>query len=599
MELLFPAAAVAFVAVPLIAALYFLKARGPEVPVSSLQLWPKHLADRQANAPWKRLRLGWLLLVQLLLATVLAVCLMRPGLVGATGVGRTTVVLLDASPSMRATDVAPSRFQAAVGRAKAMAGELGSDGQMGVVLLGGHAQLLLAPTNDGRALRAALDGASPSGGAANLEEGISVANAVLAGRPDGSVVLLSDGHAARPASPLRLAAPLTYEPIGSTAENVALESIGRMSRGDVFLHIANLGTMPRDLTVELRADGRLVDVLPVHVEPGSSAETTWSRLPAGTSVLEARLNPGDDFSLDDAAWLVTAAPTRRRVLLVTRGNGFLTHALGLREDLDVTVVSPTDYKPAPYDLSIFDGFVPPGPLPEPALVIAPPEGTGPVPAGPPADPGPLVPANPREPLLADVSLRDVHVQVASTAKAPEGWRMVIAATNGPLLLVRQGKARVAQLTFDLHRSDLPIRAAFPILVDNLVSYLMPGGFEDKVLPLGEPVQLVGRPGATSVEVTAPGGRTRTLALPTTLEGTSEPGVYTLRETAPGGVTTSRLVVELQDPSQSQIGPGQRPDVQALARPLGDAPKGTLELWPWLAGLALAVVLFETFLYLRA
>ncbi|MGH9190842.1 MAG: hypothetical protein ACRD0Q_12635 [Acidimicrobiales bacterium] len=46
MEVLSPAAAAAFVAVPAILALYVLKVRGSRAPVGALALWPGHLADR-------------------------------------------------------------------------------------------------------------------------------------------------------------------------------------------------------------------------------------------------------------------------------------------------------------------------------------------------------------------------------------------------------------------------------------------------------------------------------------------------------------------------------------------------------------------------
>ena len=108
MELLVPAAALAGLALPAILFLYFLKVRRPEVRVSSLMFWRPQVADRQANAPWQRLRASLLLLLQLAAALALALALMRPGVTGAAGVGQTTVVLLDGSPSMTASDVAPS-----------------------------------------------------------------------------------------------------------------------------------------------------------------------------------------------------------------------------------------------------------------------------------------------------------------------------------------------------------------------------------------------------------------------------------------------------------------------------------------------------------
>ena len=600
MEILVPGAALAFVALPAIVALYVLKVRGPDRPVASLLLWSHHLADRQADHPFKRLRPSRLLAAQLLVAAALAFALMRPGLEGSAGVSSTTVVLIDGSPGMTATDVAPSRFAAAVARARRLAGQLGPGDEMAVAVLGEHTRLLTPATADTAALRAALKQARPAGTAANLAEGISVANGLLAHRPAGSIVLLSDGHAEAPGSPLLSAAPLNYESIGTSGENVALEALGREAGGDVFLRVANLGRAARDVEVELRADGRLADVLAVHVEADSSTDASWPRLPAGTAVLEARLRPGDDFALDDAAWLVTAAPAPRNVLVVTEGNGFLTRALSLAPAVKLTVVRPADYKPAPHDLYVFDGFVPPGPLPEPALVVDPPEGAGPVPAGPTTDPGALAPADPREPLLRYVSLTDVHVQTASAASPPAGWRTVIAAAQGPLLVVRDGEPRTAELTFDLHHSDLPLRAAFPILVRNLVSYLLPGGSGDQVQPLGGPVRLGTGPGARTVEVTTPAGDVVKLRapFPAPFDDTGRPGVYSVRETSAAATSTSRFVVQLQDPGASRIAPGPAPLVRATSRPPGDAPRGTLEIWPWVALVAFMGLGAESVLFLR-
>lgn len=600
MELLVPGAVAAFVAIPVIVGLYILKVRGPEVRVGGLFLWPRHQVDRQANAPWKRLRLSWLLLVQLLVAVGLALVLLRPGLVGAADVATTTAVLLDGSPSMRATDVAPSRFEAAVDRAGRLVDGLGEGQQMAVILLGENAELLAPPTGDTGTLRAALRRARAQGTAGNLDEGISVANAVLAGRPQGSVVLLSDGHTAPPTAAPRLSVPFTYESIGTSDQNVAMETVGRTRDGDVFLAMTNLGSRPQERTIELRADGRLVDVLPVRVEATTSIERVWTGLPTGAGALEARLVPADDLALDDAAWLVTENLAPRRVVLVTAGNGFLERALRLRPDLDLTVVPPQDYRPDGYALSVFDGFVPEGPLPQPALVVDPPPGAGPVPAGAPVDPGGLLPASPREPLLQHVSLRDVHVRSASSVQPPVEWRTVVAGADAPLVMVHQSQP-LAQINFDLHDSDLPLRAAFPVLVQNLVSSLLPGGFENQVASLGQPVTVTTNPGVTAVEVTTPDGRIVSLrSTPLAVVGdTRQPGVYTVAQTAADQtITRSRFVVQLQDMRQSQIAPGPAPLIRETAATTGQVERGTLEIWPWLLALVLAGLAVEWAVFLR-
>ncbi len=600
MHLLVPAAAAALLAVPAIVALYFLKVSRPKHPVSSLLFWRQQTIDRQANAPWQRLRVSLLLLLQLVVALALALAVMRPGFARSPAVASTTIVLLDGSPSMLATDVRPNRFSVAVDAARGMTKEVGGSRQMAVVLLGDHARLLAPPTSSRGTLRRALSQARAPAQTANLGEGISVANALLSGRPGGSVVLVSDGHFAVPNPAPRVAAPLRYWSVGSGGENVGIEAVSRQADGLATVRVTNTGREQHDLQLELRADGQLVDVLPVQVGPNGSADVDWPGLPKGTAVLEARLTPGDAFALDDTAWLVTEDTAHRRALLVTAGNGFLQRALQLRGDLDVTVVKPEDQRPGAYDLYVFDGFVPPGELPHPALLVNPPQGAGPLPPDVEADPGAVLPADPRDPLLRYVSVKDVHVQAASRVPPLSGWRTVLAAENGPLLLVTKDEPRLAQITFDIHRSDLPLRPAFPVLVQNLVTHLLGSGFANQTFPVGEPLQLAADDGVQALDVRGPGELHATLKppFPATFDATAEPGVYTVRQLGSQNDQVRRFVVQLDVVEQSQIAPGAGPALEAAPGRTGRAPPSTSELWPWLAALALMVVSVEWVVFLR-
>ena len=72
------ALALGTLAVPIVL-LYMLRLRRRDIPVSSTLLWEEILRDREANAPWQRLRRNWLLLLQLLiLAALVAALTHRP-----------------------------------------------------------------------------------------------------------------------------------------------------------------------------------------------------------------------------------------------------------------------------------------------------------------------------------------------------------------------------------------------------------------------------------------------------------------------------------------------------------------------------------------
>src|SRR6266852_1404908 len=113
MSFLAPAAlALSALAVPIIL-LYMLRLRRRDVPVSSTMLWQQLLRDLEANAPWQRLRRNLLLLLQLLILAALVIALARPFVEVPTVTTGRIALLIDASASMNATDVQPSRFEAA------------------------------------------------------------------------------------------------------------------------------------------------------------------------------------------------------------------------------------------------------------------------------------------------------------------------------------------------------------------------------------------------------------------------------------------------------------------------------------------------------
>jgi hypothetical protein len=134
--------ALGLLAAPIIV-LYMLRLRRREILVSSTLLWQKLLRDREANAPWQRLRRNLLLLLQLLILAALVLALARPFLPVPSVVSGSIVVLLDGSASMLATDVEPNRFEAAKKQVHSLIEELGGGDQMTLILVGRSPDVLV------------------------------------------------------------------------------------------------------------------------------------------------------------------------------------------------------------------------------------------------------------------------------------------------------------------------------------------------------------------------------------------------------------------------------------------------------------------------
>ena len=94
----------------------------------------------------------------LLALAVLMVAMARPSATVVLPTQKQTIILaLDASGSMRAKDVLPSRLEAAQAAAKQFVADTPSKTRIGVVVFAGTAQLVQPPTNDREAINAAID----------------------------------------------------------------------------------------------------------------------------------------------------------------------------------------------------------------------------------------------------------------------------------------------------------------------------------------------------------------------------------------------------------------------------------------------------------
>lgn len=598
--------------------LYLLKLRRREVHVPFVRLWREVVADNQSTRLFSTLKRILSLLVALAVVALLATALGDPRRADATTGGRTIVLLVDASASMQATDVAPSRLAVAQREATAVVSGLGPADRALVAQMDATTTPLSPLTSDPGLLRDGIAAVRPTEVAADLPRAVALALDVLRDQPGPELVVLSDGRLeATDALRRTLAARhvrVSWVRTGRHgARNVAITAFSLRrhpldkSRTEALVELRNTG--PRDETVELRvlSNGETIDVQRLAVRKGERLRRFFEGIAGADRALEARIaladGTRDALPADDHAWAALAERRRARILSVSRGNRYLEAALLLDEYLEVTEITPERYPvPGRFDVTIFDDFVPPTSPTTSTLWLHPAPGEGV--NGPLAVTGAI--ARPffdtldrRHPLLAFTALANVNVAEALAVHLEPGDRAVAADRRGALVVAgtRSGRRFVA-LTFDVRVSDLPLRVAWPLLVLNAIDWFVEEstGYVSSYRT-GEPWYVRVPAGATRAEVVGPHADRRAVPI---VDGravlsATRAGLY--RVVTPIGETI--FAANLGAVTESDLDP---PRILALGTPPGRPPEGDAslarELWIYLVLAAALVLALEWLSYHR-
>lgn len=639
---------VALLALPLlgvIVALYLLRFRRPSAPVGSLQLWDNLTRDREANALWQRLQMSGLMLLQLLAMLALILALARPWLPAESISGRNAILVIDTSASMGAMDGATdrriSRLEAALDKARSLIDDLPQGAISAVITSDEHAAVLVPPTDDKARLRDALARLKPQPTGTNMSEAIQLASVLAQRQANSTIWVLSDGNfPAVGGEGQEVNAEVRFFPVGSSASNQAVTAISvdhRAGSLGLFVQIVNADTLTVTRRLDLLVDDAPWNARTVSLGPGETQEVLVDDLPIEGRVVAAHLAGVDELEIDDTAWTVNRASVPANVLMVTEGNRFLELSLALLPNVTLYKVAPADYDPGatldglPFDLTVLDAGVVSSTLsrlPDGNMLIFEPRASSPLldvgeelvapqPSFSLLDSGGLASSgndSGRDPLLRFVDLSNLHIAHAAQIKVPVWGRVVLGSDKGPLIIVGEESGRkVGVVAFDLQQSDLPLQTAYPLLMRNLVTYLLPdptGG----VPVAATPRSIVGIDAVDyttdRVLVEDPSGKEWTYELVAdrrrvAFAETRLPGVYYVTQFAGEEIVAQEaFVVNLASRDESAVRPNPRPGLPA-GTGVSNAGAATQqvspfrrELWSYVAVAAFVVLLVEWFVAQR-
>ncbi len=608
MSFLSPLALALFaLALPLVL-LYFLKVRRRDRRVASVLLWDPSLRDREASAFFQRLQRDPLLILQLLALLALSLALARPAVTIMGDGARKVVVVLDTSASMKARDVSPSRFEAARGAALGLVRRL-SEGAEVMVIEAGVQPRVTAALARGReraltAIRIAQARDLPN----RIVESVRTARALVAADPRAEIHVFTDGAFALPPGPEASDPRVRWVGVGRRSRNVGITnlSIRKSYFGSfdhqAFVSLVNYTAEPQTFTFTLELDRQPIAEKQVTLEPSVRRAVVLPFSHGGGGTVTARLQIDDDLAVDDVAYAVLPPPRKIAVLLVSSGNLFLEKVLRTDPQVSLEVRTPDQYAGgmAEADVVVLDSVTPPRvgagrfvfvntvPPDVPLEVLGKIERPT------------IMDWDRAHPVMRHVEFAKVAIEDALRVRPLAAGRPLVEAVGGPLIYALEEPDRKALfLGFDLFKTDLPLRIAFPLILSNGLRWLHPAGLDQASLQLaaGQPILLPVAHGVTSVTVTTPSGRT--VKAPITrgvvsFTETDEVGVYSLA-TARG---ETRVAINLMDADESNLLPRPLPAAAGLAAAAPAPIPIQRELWPLFVLLAVALLAAEGLLYWR-
>lgn len=477
MSLLSPWMLSFLVVLPLILIFYLLKRTYQDVTVPSLLLWQQLLRDMEANRSWQKLKRNLLLLLQLLVALLLAVALARPMMPSATPVADHTIVVLDVSASMAAQTGEMTRLEQNKADLRELISQMGPQQEITLISMGQEPRVL-ATGSDRMKIEQALAKAEQEYGKVDYEGSLSLAAALSSKDAGSDVRIYSDGNwGIDPAMFPTFGNSPTLILSAGTVANLAVRHAAAVSQGGQTALVAtveHVDATSQDVELEVYdAAGKLLETTQLQVNSQGKASHSWTGLPK-SPFYQVKVKSDDPLLLDNERIVLPEQSMKAKAWIASEGNLFLEKALGLGGGLTLERGTDPDAPPTDANLYVYDGVLPTEWPNGSVLLVNPPQGRGIVNITGTVEAGNMQVVTPESPILSHVDLSGLHLKEVQAVESNAWLQPLVKSGDTPILSIGEQKGhRLAVVAFDLHQSDLPLLPAFPLLIKHLNEYLMP------------------------------------------------------------------------------------------------------------------------------
>ena len=389
--------------------------------------------------------------------------------------------------------------------------------------------------------------------------------------------------------------PLIFHKIGQGGNNLGIVSLDVRANPDdasqraIFTSVGNFSSASHQTELELLFDNQLLETRPINIASNQTLPFVFVAPQSRDGVFTVRLTAKDDLATDNQASIVSLMPQPMKVLAVTRGNRFqLSDAPDLADD------------GAAFDLVVLDDVTPTA-WPKGNVMAIHTANTNWFATVGQAQAPTIVDWKNTHPLLRFVNFDNVQILETLAVKTPTWAIKLVDSPQTPLLLAgEKDRQRILWIGFDTLQSTWPLRISFPIFIANAVDWLNPASASANQLTVraGDPFHLGLAQPIRSAQVTKPDGSARMIELESNARellfgDTIKQGIYRVK----AGTNEVVFCVNLMDALESNIMPRSELPIGKYGKVTATTlRRANMELWRWIAGVGLLVLLLEWWYY---
>jgi hypothetical protein len=636
---------------PLIVLLYFLRLKRRPVEVPSTFLWRRAIEDLHVNSIWQRIRRNVLLFLQLLLVALIMLAVLRPGCRGTVLLGDRFIFLVDTSASMGAKEPGGTRLDLAKRRVIELIDQMSRGDVAMVISFSNEARIEQSFTDNRRLLRERVQRIQGTSRPSDLQEALRAASGLanpgqtseagnpadlqVAGALPATLYLVSDGGF-QPVPDFALGnLEPRYVKIGAAADNVGIVAFTternseKLEQVQAFARLENRGAEKVEVEASLYRGEQLLDAQKVELEAGGGGGVRFELRDPEPGVLRLALSAVDALAVDNEAFAALNPRKPAATLCVTAGNTALQTALettAAKQLATVTVAEPKYLEDPEYerraaagdfDLVMYDRCSPK------KMPVASTFFLGSVPPGETwsnggkVSPVAIIDVERSHPLVAMPDPTHVRIVEGFVVKGPKGARSLLDSQDGPLLAIAPRESfEDAVMGFALvtddgkggiqPNTDWPRWYSFPVFWQNVLGHMAGGGQAESAATVqpGESLAFRGLTPVETVRVRGPAGTNAEELKRSGLgyfqfNATDKTGLYSVYE-GDSPEPSQWFAVNLFDIRETDLTPPT--DVKIGASEVkaagGSAQAGRRELWKWLLGIGVCVLVFEWYVYNR-